>query len=179
MVAKGFPQVHGQDHFEVYAPVGRHVSLRAIIAHAIIRDQDIEQTDVSTAFMNADLEEAVYMSLPPSIKARRIRDNMIETYLDFEQPNSKTNFVALLRKSVNGLKQSGRNWSHELHNTLTSIGFKRSLIDSCLYSWSKPSGVLWLVVFVDDMVYTGNKEHIKEFKHAIEQRYKVARETTH
>ena len=174
LVAKGYSQIQGEDYFEVFAPVGRHVTLRVLIAHANILNMNIEQSDVSTAFMNADLEEDVYTELPPGISAKRNpRTNQLIECLDFDQTGNSKAYVALLKKSVNGLKQSGRNWSKDLNQTLIEMGFSRSRLDPCLYAMGQGHDALWLVVFVDDMVYTGPQDKIEQFKQDISTKYKV------
>ena len=42
--------------------------------------------------------------------------------------------VYKLRKSLYGLKQSGRNWNKVLHEHLVGAGFDRNQVDHCIYS---------------------------------------------
>ena len=50
LVAKGFRQKEGVDFDEVFAPVSKYSSLRALMAVAAVKD--IHQLDVKTAFPN-------------------------------------------------------------------------------------------------------------------------------
>ena len=61
----------------------------------------------------------------------------------------------------------------DLNNTLIEMGFVRSKLDPCLYALGQGRDALWLVVFVDDMVYTGPEDKIKHFKETISTKYKV------
>ncbi|CAM8880487.1 unnamed protein product [Rhodiola kirilowii] len=61
LVIKGYRQKEGLDYFDTFSPVTRITSIRMIIAIAALRNIEIYQTDVKTAFLNGDLEEEIYM----------------------------------------------------------------------------------------------------------------------
>jgi hypothetical protein len=59
-VAKGFKQKNGVDYEEVFAPVSRHPTVRALLAVAVVRDREIKQLDIKMVFVNGDLEEEIW-----------------------------------------------------------------------------------------------------------------------
>ncbi|CAM8959337.1 unnamed protein product [Rhodiola kirilowii] len=63
-VIKGYKQKEGLDYFDTFSPVTRITSIRMIIAIAALRNLEIYQMDVKTAFLNGDLEEEIYMEQP-------------------------------------------------------------------------------------------------------------------
>jgi hypothetical protein len=96
LVAKGFMQRQGVDFNEVFAPVGKHSTLRALLAVVVEKGLQLHQLDVKTAFLNGDLEEVIYMRQPPG----------------YEQGGPK--MVCRLHKSLYGLRQAPRAW-HAKH----------------------------------------------------------------
>ncbi|CAM8943434.1 unnamed protein product [Rhodiola kirilowii] len=69
LVIKGYRQKEGLDYFDTFSPVTRITSIRMIIAIAALRNLEIHQMDVKTAFLNGDLEEEIYMEQPEGCKA--------------------------------------------------------------------------------------------------------------
>ncbi|CAM8987407.1 unnamed protein product [Rhodiola kirilowii] len=69
LVIKGYRQKEGLNYFDTFSPVTRITSIRMIIAIAALRNLEIHQMDVKTAFLNGDLEEEIYMEQPEGCKA--------------------------------------------------------------------------------------------------------------
>jgi hypothetical protein len=64
LVAKGYSQKHGIDYNEVFAPVARWDTIRAILALAANENWKIFQLDVKSAFLHGDLSEDIYVEQP-------------------------------------------------------------------------------------------------------------------
>jgi hypothetical protein len=64
LVAKGFTQVYGQDYTDTFSPVTRMTSMRTFLAIAAMNDWELENLDVDTAFLNADIEEEIFLQQP-------------------------------------------------------------------------------------------------------------------
>ncbi len=67
LVAKGYSQKEGIDYNETFAPVLKYKSLRILLSIAAIKDMEVKQMDVETAFLNAPMREEVYMKQHRSI----------------------------------------------------------------------------------------------------------------
>lgn len=138
LVAQGFAQIFGLDYHETHAPTLRYVSLRLILALAAGRDLDLQQLDVTTAYLNADIGDEVYMRQP-------------EGFVDEQRPHA----VCRLKKALYGTKQAAHMWNNEVNGFLTGpqMAYTRSASDPCLY-WRRSSrGALMLLgLFVDDIV---------------------------
>ncbi|XP_076956093.1 uncharacterized protein LOC143631129 [Bidens hawaiensis] len=136
LVAKCYSQREGVDFDETFSPVVKMISVRCVISLA--NDWPLFQLDVNNAFLYGDLNEEVYMKLP-------------EGYFS----NDDTR-VCRLVKSFYGLKQAPRMWNAKLVSALCDIGFVQSKCDHSLFIKSEGSIFLVLLVYVDDIVLTGN-----------------------
>ena len=97
LVTKVFTQSYGVDYEETFAPVAKLNFVRVILSLAANLDWPLHQLDIKNAFLNGELEEEVYMQIPPRL----------------ESPNT-SNMVCKLHKSLYGLKQSPRAWFDRL-----------------------------------------------------------------
>lgn len=145
LVACGYSQVEGIDFKETFSPVVKLKSIRTLLAIAVEREWKIHQVDITAAYLNGTLKEAVYMEQPQSSRAR------------------EDGKVCLLKKSLYGLRQSGREWNLTLDSLLKSEGMTRSKADPCVYvSQGKE---LIVGVYVDDLLIIAKDEtEIADFK---------------
>jgi hypothetical protein len=61
-----------------------------------------------------------------------------------------------LNKVIYGLKQAPRAWYTTLKTVILQIGFHNSKANSSLFIYSNGSNLCYLLVYVDDLVITGN-----------------------
>ena len=64
--------------------------------------------------------------------------------------------VCKLKKSLYGLKQSPRAWFGRFSTTVKEFGYKQSNSDHTLFIKHKEGKVTAIIVYVDDMVMTGD-----------------------
>ena len=63
-VAKGYSQVYGRDYDETYSPTVKLSTVRCVLAMAAQWGCSVEQMDIKTAFLNAPIDEEVYLNHP-------------------------------------------------------------------------------------------------------------------
>ena len=79
-----------------------------------------------------------------------------------------------LRKSLYGLKQAGREFNILLVEFLESLGFKRSIIDTCLFIRKNSGEEVILGVWVDDIVIASSTQSARDdFVKQLEARFPI------
>jgi len=155
LVAQGFSQKFGADYDETFCPVVRLESLRTVIALAVQNGLKLHQVDVTTAFLNGELEEEVYMKQPKGFVAK-----------------GQEHLVCKLKRSIYGLKQSPRCWNSALDSQLKRMGFVQTASDPCIYIASEEMFIIG--VYVDDIVLAGKSDkRMEDVKKAIAMQFDV------
>ncbi|MCO5589325.1 hypothetical protein L7F22_043291 [Adiantum nelumboides] len=99
--------------------------------------------DVRTAFLNGDLQEEIYMSQPDG------------GYTSLQHPD----YVCRLLKALYGLKQSPRQWYLRFHQCMISLGYTRFQSDANVYSRHSTNVLLFLAIYVDDILILSNSQY--------------------
>ena len=156
LVAQGFSQKLGSDYDGTFCPVVRFESVRTVIALAVQNGLKLHQIDVTTAFLNGELEEEVYTKQP-------------EGFVD----KDRQHLVCKLKHSIYGLKQSPRCWNSALDAQLSRMGFIQTTSDPCLYTSTEGEPFI-IAVYVDDILLAGKSDkRMKEVKEALAKQFEV------
>ncbi|KAH9785453.1 retrovirus-related pol polyprotein from transposon RE1 [Citrus sinensis] len=75
---------------------------------------------------------------------------------------SSSDHVCKLHKALYGLKQAPRAWFDRLRKALLQWGFQNSKADSSLFIKHESGGIVVVLVYVDDILITGDKNTIIE-----------------
>jgi hypothetical protein len=149
LVVLGFMQPD-EEVGDTFAPVAKFTTFRILMAVACYYNLDISSSDVKTAFLNAILDDPIYIYPPRGL-------------------GFGPNVVWKLLKCLYGLKGSPRGWNITFHSFLIEIGFTQSPIDPCLYYING----LWVLTWVDDTLKVGTTEAIKWFEKECEKRFEI------
>jgi Reverse transcriptase (RNA-dependent DNA polymerase) len=107
--------------------------------------------DIKSAFLNGVLEENVYIEQPPR-------------YMKVGEEKK----VLKLKKALYGLKQAPRTWNTHIDTYFKENGFKQCPYKHALYAKKNGGNVLFIALYVDDLIFMGNNdEMIEEFKGTI------------
>ncbi|KAL0307463.1 UNVERIFIED_CONTAM: Retrovirus-related Pol polyprotein from transposon RE2 [Sesamum angustifolium] len=114
-------------------------SIRIMLAIAAWYDYEIWQMDVKTAFLNGFVEEEIYMDQPEGF-----------TVVGEEQN------VYHLQRSIYCLKQASRSWNIRFDEVIRGYDFIKNDFDPCVYKKVCGSSVLFLLLYVDDILLIEN-----------------------
>ncbi|BBG99180.1 hypothetical protein Prudu_008784, partial [Prunus dulcis] len=127
LVAKGFHQQEGVDYTETFSPVVK-APLFAQFCH----------------LLSAMVGKLVSWT-------RGLHDSTTG-FLDSSQPHH----VCRLHRSLYGLKQAPRAWFQCLSSSLLQLQFVGSKMDSSLFVFNDRTTIIYVLVYVDDIIITGN-----------------------
>ena len=139
LVAQGFSQSLGIDFLETFSPVIKPQTIWLVLSLALIHGWSLRQLDVKNAFLHGSLKEIVYMEQPPGFSNSHF-----------------PNHVCRLQKALYGLKQAPRAWFDRFSSFLFKLGFTCSTADSSLFIFRSKNVIILLLVYVDDIIVTGN-----------------------
>ena len=158
-VAKGYSQRKGVDFHETFAPTAQMTSVRLLMQIAAQYDMQLHQMDVKTAYLHAPIDCEIYMEQPEGFEITS---------------HTEEKLVWRLRKSLYGLKQSGRMWNSLLHEQLLEMGFEQNAVDHCLYMKCIQGDKMFVLVWVDDLIVAGkNEDLLNDVKQMLKERFKM------
>jgi hypothetical protein len=144
-VVRGFFERDRVDFEVTFSPVARYTSLREVMSLASFMGWRIHHMDVKTTFLSGIIEEEVYIEQPQGFEV-----------------SGKESHVCRLMKALYGVKQAPRAWYFRFYGSLQSMGFTESEKDPNIYYIVVQTDLLFLVLYVDDLVLIGAKKLIAE-----------------
>jgi len=182
LVAKGFAQRPGIHFHQTFAPVARMSSIRLLVALAAKHGMSIHQLDITTAYLNGSIEESIYMeppnyiieSLEVLISKENKRSELYRKAKAMLRELDNGDKVCLLKKSLYGLKQAGRNWYNTLNKVLKKYGAIPLNADPCVYHIGKGEDLTLIAVYVDDLIIASKDVNkIEQLKINISQNFEI------
>ncbi|XP_019255434.1 PREDICTED: uncharacterized protein LOC109234046 [Nicotiana attenuata] len=137
-------------------------TVKCLIVVAVKRHWPLFQLDVNKAFLHGDLDEDVYMKLPPALT------------VSSSSSASSSSLVCKLNKSLYGLRQASRQWYAKLSQALYSKGYFHSMNDYSLFMKGSPGNLVVLAVYVDEIILTSDAlDEIHTLKQFLDSESKI------
>ncbi|WVZ95787.1 hypothetical protein U9M48_041510 [Paspalum notatum var. saurae] len=113
--------------------------------------------DVKNAFLHGELDKEIYMEQPKGFQSK-----------------IHPEYVCKLKKALYGLKQAPKEWYGKIGEFLIQNGFKVDPSDSSLFVKSKEGRLAIVLVYVDDLIITGdNTEEIRRIRENLSIRFQM------
>ncbi|KAJ9678523.1 hypothetical protein PVL29_020646 [Vitis rotundifolia] len=126
LVARGYAQTYGVYYSDTFSPVAKLNSVRLFISIAVSQQWMIHQLDIKNVFLHGDQEEEVYMEQPPGFVAQ------------------------------GEYGKSPCAWFGKFSKEIQAFGMNKSKKDHSVFYKKSTASIILLVVYVDDIVITGN-----------------------
>ena len=141
LLARGFSQQYGLDYDETFSPVAKITTVRVLLALAASKSWKLWQMDVKKAFLHGELDRQIYMEQPQGFRSKAHPDH-----------------VCKLKKALYGLKQAPRAWYGKIAEFLTQSAYTVAPADSSLFVKAQDGRLAIVLVYVDDLIITGDDE---------------------
>eukprot|EP00253_Pinus_taeda_P033155 PITA_33155 len=113
-------------------------TVRAVLSIAAKNKWKVYQMDAKSAFLNGVLKEEVYIEQPLGYKKK-----------------GQEHKVCRLKKALYGLKQAPRAWYSRIDSYLLKNEFAKCEGEPTVYIKEKDGKILIVVLYVDDVIFTG------------------------
>ena len=154
LVLRGYTQRKGVDFNELYSPVCRFEVIRCILNIALREDLVCYQCDVRVAFLNAKIDNDIWMEQPKGFE------------VDEES-------VCHLNSAIYGTRQASRCWYKKMSSTLCELGLYQLESDACVFIGDENSRLI-LCLYVDDSIIVGRTEQIiLDFLKRSQERFEI------
>jgi hypothetical protein len=123
---------------------------RIVLSHAVLEQNgEVLQSDVDQAFTQAPLKnDNIFICLPKKLWP--------DSWKLMRKP------VVRLRKALYGLRRSGFDYADFSHNIIIKHGWSKIRdYAACLYCKRVKGMLLWLTIYVDDLLASGSHLHVK------------------
>ena len=133
------------------SPVASLLQVRIFLAIIAAREYYVMQGDYKNAYLTADLQDFVLIVIPDGF------------------PHAGD--IAILRKAQYGTKQGARRFYDKAADDLKSIGMIQCPTEPCLFRYTTPTSVCFLLLYVDDSLIGGDKEAVEFIMQQLQQKY--------
>ena len=143
----------------MFAAAAKMPSVHVVLANGAQQDWEMHQVDVKSAYLNATLEDDIYVIPPEGVL----------------KPGQEGKVCKLL-KVIYGLKQAGREWQKTLTTVFVEdLGFQQSGVDHSVSFRQYKEEHTIVAIATDDMAIMSKKaEDVAKFKSELKRHFEIA-----
>ena len=175
LTGRGFNMIYGVDYF------AKMVTLRIFLTIVAIYSLFACSLDVKTAFLNAPIQENVWLKPPRELiylleqLFLKVTDPKQKQILRSQIHNLKRGWKLKLNKALYGTKQASREWYLLIDTYLKSLKFKSNIADACFYSFIEGDNYVLILLYVDDIIIAATTELLqKKYARLLSEKFKVS-----
>ena len=140
LVAKGYTWVYGSDYYDIFSSVAKITFVHLLLSMTAMQSWSLYQLDIKNVLTWRPGKGGLYDHLGLLLRG--------------------SGLVCKLRRSLYGLKQSPRAWFGRFSSVVQEFCMTRSTANhSVLYHHMSSGQCIYLIVYVDDIVITGNDQN--------------------
>ena len=152
-VAQDFRQIEKIDLSESYSKVVKSMLWKGVLALCTRYDYEVHHVDIISAYLKVELKEKIWM----------------QQFHDFESNDS--NKTCLLKKVIDGLKQSIKMWYEILKKNFINIDYVKLFSDHSVFIHEN---YVIIAVYVNDLLLIESKlSDVFDFKNKLMTRFRV------
>jgi hypothetical protein len=173
---------------DIYSPVCKHTTVRMLLWQCVVNGWDLGSSDVNLAYLNSDNDKDQYCHAPPQLgkpghclkllkmlyglHASGLRwHELVTSWLTSPTSTDST------RKASKRRRKRGKDRTEAGKQADAAVkegaGMTQSKADECLFYREENGKRMYVVLYVDDLLYAGDKGMISEFKKRLQNRFKV------
>ena len=137
---------------DLAAPTAKTLSVFAMLAAAGAKELKMMTFDINQAFLNADIENEIYVKLDAS--QTEILCEIRPEYTKFL--NKKQEITLRLLKALYGTREAARLWYEHFKEIILSYGYKVSEFDKCVFHKISGEDTSVIILHVDDGLVLSN-----------------------
>jgi hypothetical protein len=145
-VIRGERLIPGIHFGNTYSPCARMVTIQILFSITTQNNWTVQHADVPNAYLNGSLNHLIVTHLPEGWNDA-CGDSL-----------GKDSDLVILLKALYGTPDAGCHWNHIIHDILISISLSTCPNKPCMYMYKDSNGIFTLILWVDDIFYTGNHE---------------------
>ncbi len=157
-VAKGYSQHHSINYNKTFAPVMHLENLHFLLSLTTLHDLEVYQININSAFLQANVNEQVYITQPEGFKSLKHPD-----------------YICLLKKSLYGLKQAPLLWNRTFNSHMRALSFTLLKANPCIYMHRTRSNQSLTIVsvYINNCLIIGSHSSINKTKKRLAAKIKI------